>query len=65
VFCEVLLVENGEVIDVICQVGTLVNKSQDVSLEVRMIKELQFVWRYPVNLVLLAVDLAYPNECHR
>lgn len=45
-FCEVLLVESGEVVDVISQVATLVNEYKDVSLEVVPIKELQLVWRY-------------------
>ena len=45
-FCEVPLVESGEVVDVISQVATLVNENQDVSLEVVPVKELQLVWRY-------------------
>ena len=44
-FCEVLLVESGEVINVICQVTTPVSEGQDVSLEVVPIEELQLVWK--------------------
>ena len=47
-FFEVLLVESGEVVNITSQVVTLVDKSRDVSLEVRPIKELQLVWRYPL-----------------
>ena len=39
-FCEVLMMESGEVVGVTSQVTALVNKSKDVSLEVRPIKEL-------------------------
>jgi len=39
-FCEVLLVESGEIVNVISQVATLVNEGQNVSLEVCPIKEL-------------------------
>jgi hypothetical protein len=42
----VLLVESGEVVNIIGQMATLFDKSQDVSLEVRPIKELQLVWKY-------------------
>jgi len=42
-----LLVESGEVVNIISQVATLIDKSLDVSLEVHPIKELQLVWRCP------------------
>jgi hypothetical protein len=43
VFCEVLVVESREEINVVRQVATLVDEGQDVSLEVCPIKELQLV----------------------
>ena len=46
VFCEMLLLESRKVVDVISQMAALVNKGQDVSLEVAPIKELQLVCRY-------------------
>jgi len=38
--------ESGEVVNVVGQVATLVNESQDISLEVVPIKKLQLVWGY-------------------
>ena len=46
-FCEVLLVESREVVNIISQMATPVDEGLNVSLEVAPIKELQLIWRYP------------------
>lgn len=40
--------ESREVVNIISQVATAVDKGREVSLKVRPIKELYLIWRYPL-----------------